>query len=96
MLRDELLNGELFSTLREAQILIENWRAPVQHPATAQVLRTMTAGAGDDRRAGVLSLRLPAAGSSPGAGDGTNTEGGPMNGVRSPILTAGRSGGRAS
>lgn len=25
-LRDELLNGELFSTLREAQILIANWR----------------------------------------------------------------------
>ena len=25
-LRDELLNGELFYTLREAQILIERWR----------------------------------------------------------------------
>ncbi len=25
-LRDELLNGEIFSTLREAQVLIENWR----------------------------------------------------------------------
>ncbi len=25
-LRDELLNGELFYTLREAQILIEQWR----------------------------------------------------------------------
>ena len=24
--RDELLNGEIFDTLREAQILIENWR----------------------------------------------------------------------
>ena len=24
--RDELLNGEVFSTLREAQILIERWR----------------------------------------------------------------------
>ena len=25
-LRDELLNGEIFTTLLEAQILIENWR----------------------------------------------------------------------
>jgi transposase InsO family protein len=25
-LRDELLNGEVFSTLREAQVLIERWR----------------------------------------------------------------------
>ena len=25
-LRDELLNGEMFSTLREAQLLIESWR----------------------------------------------------------------------
>jgi len=25
-LRDELLNGEIFYTLRESQILIENWR----------------------------------------------------------------------
>ena len=26
-MRDELLNGELFYSLREAQILIEQWRA---------------------------------------------------------------------
>ena len=25
-LRDELLNGEIFTTLLEAQVLIENWR----------------------------------------------------------------------
>jgi len=25
-LRDELLNGEIFYTLREAQIVIESWR----------------------------------------------------------------------
>jgi transposase InsO family protein len=25
-LRDELLNGEIFTTLREAQVLIEQWR----------------------------------------------------------------------
>ncbi len=29
-LRDELLNGEIFTTLREAQVLIENWEAPLQ------------------------------------------------------------------
>ncbi len=27
-LRDELLNGELFFTLQEAQVLIEQWRRP--------------------------------------------------------------------
>jgi len=32
-LRDELLNGEIFHTLKEAQILIENWR---QHYNTAR------------------------------------------------------------
>lgn len=26
-LRDELLNGELFDTLREAQVLVERWRS---------------------------------------------------------------------
>ena len=25
-LRDELLNGEIFTTMREAEVLIENWR----------------------------------------------------------------------
>jgi transposase InsO family protein len=30
-LRDELLNGELFFTLREAQILIEEWRRQYNH-----------------------------------------------------------------
>ena len=30
-LRDELLNGELFYTLKEAQILIENWRREYNH-----------------------------------------------------------------
>ncbi len=30
-LRDELLNGELFFTLREAQVLIEQWREHYNH-----------------------------------------------------------------
>ena len=30
-LRDELLNGELFFTLKEAQILIEQWRREYNH-----------------------------------------------------------------
>ena len=29
-LRDELLNGEIFTTLYEAQVLIENWRQECQ------------------------------------------------------------------
>ena len=36
-LRDELLDGEIFYTLREAQIVIESWRrhynAASQHPS---------------------------------------------------------------
>ena len=33
-LRDELLNGEIFYSLREAQIIIiEGWRRPLQHQA---------------------------------------------------------------
>ena len=28
-LRDELLDGEIFYTLREAQIVIESWRTPL-------------------------------------------------------------------
>src|SRR4029079_8911607 len=30
-LRDELLNGEIFTTLREAQIVIEEWRRHYNH-----------------------------------------------------------------
>ena len=30
-LRDELLNGEIFTTLREAQVLIERWRRHYNH-----------------------------------------------------------------
>jgi len=30
-LRDELLNGEIFYTLREAQIVIESWRRHYNH-----------------------------------------------------------------
>ena len=30
-LRDELLKGELFFTLREAQVLIEQWRRHYNH-----------------------------------------------------------------
>ena len=36
-LRDELLNGEIFYTLKEAQVLIESWRRhynpALQHPS---------------------------------------------------------------
>ena len=28
LLRDEFLNGEIFSTFKEAQIVIEAWRPP--------------------------------------------------------------------
>jgi putative transposase len=31
-LRDELLNGEIFYSLREAQIVIESWRHDLMSP----------------------------------------------------------------
>ena len=54
-LRDALLNGEIFTTLREAQVLIENWRRhynavrPHHHSDI-------------DRRRRKLSCRQPVAG----------------------------------
>ena len=38
-LRDELLNGEIFYSLAEARTVIETWRKPLQHQATALVAR---------------------------------------------------------
>jgi transposase InsO family protein len=38
-LRDELLNGEIFYTLREAKIIIESLEAPLQCPAPARFTR---------------------------------------------------------
>jgi putative transposase len=43
-LRDELLNGEIFYTLKEAQIVIENWRRPLQHGASTLIAGISTAG----------------------------------------------------
>jgi transposase InsO family protein len=47
-LRDELLNGEIFYTLREAQIVIESWRRPsrlnrIQATSTRGVVPAFTA-----------------------------------------------------
>ena len=38
-LRDECLNGEIFYSLREAQIVIEKWRVEIQHEASPLVDR---------------------------------------------------------
>jgi hypothetical protein len=38
-LRDELLDGEVFRTVREAQVLIERWRRHLQHHQAAQRAR---------------------------------------------------------
>src|SRR5205823_7170117 len=37
-LRDELLNGEIFYSLREAQIVIESWRRSEEHTSELQSL----------------------------------------------------------
>ena len=42
-LRDELLNGEIFYTLREAQIVIESWRRHYNARPTARLSRLQTA-----------------------------------------------------
>ena len=56
-LREELLNGEIFYTLREAQVLIESLAAPLQrHPPTRQP-GIPAAGPGNDRHA-KLATRL--------------------------------------
>jgi transposase InsO family protein len=46
-LRDELLNGEIFYTLREAQIITESWAsaASITTPAVHRGLRFLAAGA---------------------------------------------------
>ena len=45
-LRDECLNGEIFYSLKEAQIVIEQWREGIQHPETALGAGLQAPGAG--------------------------------------------------
>ena len=46
-LRDECLNGEIFYSLKEAQVVIEQVAEVLQHSATAQFAGISRAGAGD-------------------------------------------------
>ncbi len=43
----ELLNGELFYTLYEAQVIIERWRRQIQHAASAQCAGVSATGPGN-------------------------------------------------
>ena len=43
-LRDEFLNGEIFYSLKEAQILTERWLGALQHCAPALVARVSATG----------------------------------------------------
>jgi hypothetical protein len=45
-LRDEPLNGEIFYTLREAQIVIESWRRHYKHDQVARIARIQAASTG--------------------------------------------------
>jgi hypothetical protein len=54
-LRDELLNGGIFYTLREAQVLIEAWRRLFNARASAWIAGMATASAGSHRDARVAS-----------------------------------------
>jgi hypothetical protein len=44
-LRDEFLNGEIFYSLKEAQILTERWASGIQHGAAALGAGLQAAGA---------------------------------------------------
>jgi transposase InsO family protein len=48
-LRDELLDGEVFYGLREAQVVIEGWRRHLQRAAPARLARLPGAGTGGVR-----------------------------------------------
>jgi hypothetical protein len=54
-LRDELLDGEIFYSLREAQVVIEGWRRPLQPRPPARLARLPRAGA----RGGRACARYP-------------------------------------
>jgi putative transposase len=54
-LRDELLNVEIFTTLREAQVLIEAWRPALQCCATAFLAWLSTPSSGSDLAATIRS-----------------------------------------
>jgi putative transposase len=64
-LRDELLNGEIFTTLREAQVLIENWRR--HYNAVRPHSSISPAGSRSDLAAGLRSA-LRSASARPNAG----------------------------
>jgi len=51
-LRDELLNGEIFYSLREAQIVIELMAPALQHDPPAFLARLSAPGAGGHRATG--------------------------------------------
>ena len=46
-LRDECLNGEIFYSLKEAQVVIEMWRRHYKHRASAQRAGLSATRAGD-------------------------------------------------
>ena len=48
-LRDEFLNGEIFYTLPEAVVLVEQWETDVQYGPPPQRLRRPTPGSRDDK-----------------------------------------------
>ncbi len=60
-LRDELLNGEIFCTLREAQVLIESWREEYNElrPHSSVGRRPPAPVARLGSKAGSATLRLP-------------------------------------
>jgi len=51
--RDELLNGEIFYSLKEAQNIIEQWRRILQHEETAQCIGIPITGSGSHRSHGL-------------------------------------------
>ena len=82
-LRDEFLNGEIFYTLPEAVVLVEQWRRLYNTVRPPQRLRRSSPGPGDDQTFALV----PQDASAPGAagGSGSNIGSGTATGGTSPF-----------
>ena len=67
-LRDEFLNGEIFYTLPEAVVLVEQWRPAVQYRSTPQRLRRASPGTRDDQTFALVPQYASASGTADGSG----------------------------
>ena len=82
-LRDEFLNGEIFYTLPEATVLVEQWRRRVQYRPTPSCPRRTTPRPRDDKTIALVPQDAPTPGTTDGSG--SNIGSGTATGGTSPI-----------